>query len=114
MKNKSLGVRAAPASSKSDVSARKKITISVKKLREVTPVSRQECLSSVNDDAAYIPSVLLANKTVHHKSRIISSGYTAEGILNNVLNFLKLSNWHFICMKTSNIKLYYRYRQHFN
>ncbi|XP_032091892.1 protein TALPID3 isoform X1 [Thamnophis elegans] len=82
MKNKSLGVRAAPASSKSDVSARKKITISVKKLREVTPLSRPECSASVNDDAAYIPSVLLANKTVHHKSRTVSSGYTAAGLVS--------------------------------
>ncbi|ETE73524.1 hypothetical protein L345_00656, partial [Ophiophagus hannah] len=77
MKNKSLGVRAAPASSKSDVCARKKLTISVKKLREVTPLSRPECSASVNDDAAYIPSVLLANKTVHHKSRAVSFGYTS-------------------------------------
>ncbi|KAL7992759.1 hypothetical protein Chor_017015 [Crotalus horridus] len=82
MRNKSLGVRAAPASSKSDVCARKKLTISVKKLREVTPLSRPGCSSSVNDDAAYIPSVLLANKTVHHKSRPVSSGNTAEGLVS--------------------------------
>ncbi|XP_058018945.1 protein TALPID3 isoform X3 [Ahaetulla prasina] len=82
MKNKSLGVWAAPTSSKSDVSARKKLTISVKKLREVTPLSHQERLALVNDDAANVPSVLLANKTLHHKSRIISSGYTAEGLVN--------------------------------
>lgn len=105
MKNKSLGVWAAPASSKSDVCARKKLTISVKKLREVTPLSRPECSASVNEDAAYIPSVLLANKTVHQKSRPVSSGNTAEGIFNIVLNFLKLSNLHVIYMKTSNIKL---------
>ncbi|XP_026525973.1 protein TALPID3 [Notechis scutatus] len=82
MKNKSLGVRAAPASSKSDVCARKKLTISVKKLREVTPLSRPECSASVNDDAAYIPSVLLANKTVHHKSRAVSFGCTAGGLVS--------------------------------
>ncbi|XP_039175438.1 protein TALPID3 isoform X1 [Crotalus tigris] len=82
MRNKSLGVRAASASSKSDVCARKKLTISVKKLREVTPLSRPGCSSSVNDDAAYIPSVLLANKTVHHKSRPVSSGNTAEGLVS--------------------------------
>ncbi|XP_063146541.1 protein TALPID3 isoform X2 [Candoia aspera] len=82
MKNKSLGVRAASAGSKSDVCARKKLTISVKKLREVTPPSRPECSTSVNDDAAYIPSVLLANKTVHHKSRTVSSGNTTEGLVS--------------------------------
>uniref|UniRef100_A0A8C5WZJ8 KIAA0586 n=1 Tax=Laticauda laticaudata TaxID=8630 RepID=A0A8C5WZJ8_LATLA len=82
MKNKSLGVRAAPAGSKSDVCARKKMTISVKKLREVTPLSRPECSASVNDHPAYIPSVLLANKTVHHKSRAVSFGYTAGGLVS--------------------------------
>ncbi|XP_070606262.1 protein TALPID3 isoform X2 [Erythrolamprus reginae] len=82
MKNKSLSVRAAPASSKSDVCARKKLTISVKKLREVTPLSRPQCSASVNDDAAYIPSVVLAKKPVHHKSRTVSSGNTAGGLVS--------------------------------
>ncbi|KAM6462566.1 protein TALPID3 isoform 2-T2 [Liasis olivaceus] len=82
MKNKSLGVRAASAGSKSDVCARKKLTISVKKLQEVTPPSCPECSTSVTDDAAYIPSVLLANKTVQHKSRTVSSGNITEGLVS--------------------------------
>ncbi|KAJ6658030.1 hypothetical protein lerEdw1_001689 [Lerista edwardsae] len=80
MKERIIPIKiAAPADNKSAAGTKKRIQISVKKLREVAPPCRPERSTSINEEATDIPPALCANKSVSRESTVATSGSVAEG-----------------------------------
>nr|XP_016852753.1 PREDICTED: protein TALPID3 isoform X2 [Anolis carolinensis] len=65
---------------KSDACAKKKVSISVKRLREIAPPRPLEF--SAKDDGVYIPTALVANKPESYKTTTEGSEGTTEGELS--------------------------------
>ncbi|CAI5764763.1 protein TALPID3 isoform X1 [Podarcis lilfordi] len=83
MKKKPIDPRTAvSADSKPATCTKKRIRISVKKLREVPPPRRPECAVLTVDGAADIPPALLANKPASHKPTAATSGDVTEGVVS--------------------------------
>ncbi|XP_060127133.1 LOW QUALITY PROTEIN: protein TALPID3 [Zootoca vivipara] len=81
MKKKPIDPRTAVSTdSKPAACTKKRIRISVKKLREVPPPRRPECAVLTVDGAADIPPALLANKPASHKPSVATSGGVTEGV----------------------------------
>ncbi|XP_078240049.1 protein TALPID3 isoform X2 [Pogona vitticeps] len=83
MKKKPLDAQTgAPADSKGAPCGRKKVSISVKKLREVPPPHLPGTLTLTKDGTAYIPPALLGNKPMFHKASTSTSAGDVQGDLN--------------------------------
>lgn len=72
---------------------KKKIQISVKKLREVTP-PHPECSRRINDESSDVQSAFWANKCVSHVPTVATSGSVTKGMFKipAVLGFQRFSN----------------------
>ncbi|XP_053104548.1 protein TALPID3 isoform X2 [Hemicordylus capensis] len=83
MKEKPLPTRTAVAGdSRPAACTKKRIRISLKKLREVPPPCRPECSMLIDDEAAYIPPALLTNKPAPCKPTTATSGDVAKGAVS--------------------------------
>ncbi|XP_066468516.1 protein TALPID3 isoform X2 [Tiliqua scincoides] len=77
MKEKTLPIKMAAVADQ-----KKRIRISVKKLREVTPPSNPECSRLMSDEATDIPPALLVNKLVSREPTVATSGGVAKGAVS--------------------------------
>ncbi|XP_044292248.1 protein TALPID3 isoform X2 [Varanus komodoensis] len=82
MKKKSSDSQITSADSKLTACTKKKVCISVKKLREVAPPHHPECSGPIHDNAVYIPPALLANRPTSQKPTAGSPEEVAEGALS--------------------------------
>nr|XP_060611124.1 protein TALPID3 [Anolis sagrei ordinatus] len=81
MKKKHLDTQPAlPSDGKPAACAKKKVSISVKRLREIAPP--HPLVFSAKDDGVYIPPALMANKPESHKTTTETSEGTTEGDLS--------------------------------
>lgn len=99
MKERTIPIRiAAPADNKSAAGTKKRIQISVKKLREVAPPCHPERSRLIHDETTNIPPALWANKSVSRESTVATSGSVAEGMFRTpaVLSFPRFSRHYFL------------------
>ncbi|KAH0620278.1 hypothetical protein JD844_020427 [Phrynosoma platyrhinos] len=83
MKKKLLDTQtAASADSKPAACTKKKVSISVKRLREIAPPHHLGCSAVTQDDGAYVPPALVANKPEPHKVTTETSEDKMEGDQN--------------------------------